>query len=507
MHPSNYKWVYHRPMRQSATTRLRAATKRIEHLDEPPVERGDEQFGLRAGCSFFCHQCIEKRFCSNWLFGLFKLILHYIISYILMTHKILICAVALMAMASATASAADGGNDKDFSFKFYGQVRADLFYNSRSNSETVDGLFYMYPRDHDYDDFGQDLNAKPDGSLYTMYSRLGVNITGPAIANGKIATSGCVEVDFRGGGTNYYMIRLRQAYLNLAWNKSQLLVGQTWHPFYGDVAPEILNLNMGAPYQPFSRAPQIRYRFTDRSFRLTAALLWQSQYLSIGPANNETGTSSTAKSQSFIKNSCVPEIMVGIDYKSGKWIAGVGADITSIVPRTQAEYNGTTAKVTERITSLSAEAHLKYKSGSWLVAGKTVLGNNFTQASGVGGYAITGIDETTGKQNYAPVKVSATWLNVAYGSKWRPAIFLGYLKNLGAGKPVLDVLGTGIGDGLDRLATATAELTYNIPHWKFGVEYMLCNAWYGSLDKADGKIRDTHTVMNHRVVMTAIFQF
>ena len=28
-----------------------------------------------------------------------------------------------------------------FGYKFYGQVRTDLFYNSRSNSETVDGIF------------------------------------------------------------------------------------------------------------------------------------------------------------------------------------------------------------------------------------------------------------------------------------------------------------------------------------------------------------------------------
>ena len=48
---------------------------------------------------------------------------------------------------------------QDFGFKFYGQVRADLFYNSRSNSETVDGLFYMYPKDHSYDADGNDLNA------------------------------------------------------------------------------------------------------------------------------------------------------------------------------------------------------------------------------------------------------------------------------------------------------------------------------------------------------------
>ena len=58
-------------------------------------------------------------------------------------------------------------------YKFYGQVRADLFYNSRSNSETVDGLFYMYPKDKELDADGKDLNAKPDGNLYTMYTRLG----------------------------------------------------------------------------------------------------------------------------------------------------------------------------------------------------------------------------------------------------------------------------------------------------------------------------------------------
>ncbi len=414
-----------------------------------------------------------------------------------------LCTLTVAALTIVTSASAE---NNDFSFNFYGQIRADLFYNSRSNSETVDGLFYMYPHDHSYDDFGNDLNAKPDGSLYTMYSRLGVKIGGPSIANGKISTSGCIEIDFRGGGTNYYMIRLRQAYFNLAWSKSQLLVGQIWHPFYGDVAPEILNLNMGAPYQPFSRAPQIRYRFTDNTFLLTATLLWQSQYLSVGPSSNATGSTSTTKSQNFIKNSCIPEIVVGLDYKDDNWIAGIGADITSIVPRTQAEYNGKTAKVTERITSLSTEAHFKYNHDKWLVSGKTVLGNNFTQASGVGGYAITGINETTGKQSYTPITVSSTWINVRYGNKLCPAIFFGYLKNLGAGEPILGVIGTGIGDGLDQLVTATAELTYRIPHWKFGIEYMLCNAWYGTVGP-EGKVQDTHSVMNHRIVMTAIFQF
>lgn len=44
-------------------------------------------------------------------------------------------------------SASSFAQNKDFSYKFYGQVRTDLYYNSRANEETVDGLFYMYPKD------------------------------------------------------------------------------------------------------------------------------------------------------------------------------------------------------------------------------------------------------------------------------------------------------------------------------------------------------------------------
>lgn len=40
-------------------------------------------------------------------------------------------------------SASSFAQNKDFSYKFYGQVRTDLYYNSRANEETVDGLFYM----------------------------------------------------------------------------------------------------------------------------------------------------------------------------------------------------------------------------------------------------------------------------------------------------------------------------------------------------------------------------
>lgn len=400
------------------------------------------------------------------------------------------------------ASAGVMAQKEGFGYKFYGQVRTDLFYNSRSNSETVDGLFYMYPKDVAPDADGKDLNAKPDGNFYTLYTRLGVDVTGPTW--GKAKTSAKVEVDFRGSGTTYSLFRIRHVYFNLDWGKSALLVGQTWHPLYGDVAPEILNLNMGAPYQPFSRAPQVRYRFTNKNFKLTAAAIWQSQYLSVGPSSNEAGAVTTTKSQSFMKNGCLPEFYLGMDYNRPGLLAGAGVHVSSMSPRTQSVLNKHIYKVSERVTGVSAEAHVKYVHRRFLLAAKSVLGSNLTQTSTIGGYGITSTDSRTGEQEYTPLRVSHTWVNMMYGSKFRGGIFAGYLKNLGASKNVTGALGTGT--NIDQLNTLGAELTYNRPNWKLGAEYTWTGAWYGDYtDKA--RVTDTHLVNNNRIVLTALFQF
>lgn len=390
---------------------------------------------------------------------------------------------------------------KDFSYDFYGQVRADLFYNSRSNQEMVDGLFHTFPKDRLEDVGGEDLNAVPNGNLYMLYTRLGMNVSAPKI--GKVSTSARIEIDFRGSGTSFSTIRLRHAYLNLAWDGSSLLVGQTFHPMFGEVFPQILNLNTGSPYQPFGRAPQIRYRLNAKRFQLTSALVWQSQYQSIGPDN--------VKSLSYLKNSCVPEIFLGMDYKDNRWLAGAGLELLSLKPRTQAEVSSSSGtvvrKVNERITSLSGEAHIQYKDPLWFAALKTVLASNMTQTCNLGGYGITEINPETGEQKYTPVRFSSTWLNVTYGKIWKPGLFLGYAKNLGTSEPLVSDQVYGLGTNLDQLLTGGLELTYNFRHWKFGVEYQYTAAFYGDIDLSDGRVCHTHSVGNHRVVGVAMFLF
>jgi hypothetical protein len=415
-----------------------------------------------------------------------------------MKKKVFVLAAAAMACANIQSVTAQLS---DVKFKFYGRVRMDAFYNSRTNQEMVDGLYYLFPLDKKPDADGKDLNAVSTDYFYTMYTRLGVDINGVEL--GKAKASVKVEADFRGSGTNFYNLRLRHAYVQLKWHDGDLLFGQTWHPLFGEVSPKVMNLSTGAPFQPFSRAPQLRYRHTFGKFQAIGALVWQSQFLSIGPDN--------VKSNTYLKNSCVPEIYVGINHRTAHWLLGVGGELLSLKPRTTSTVSdaelavSNTYKVNERVTSLSGEAYVQYSSDKWLVAAKSVLGGNLTQVNMLGGYGVTSTDSRTGEQEYTPIRNSATWLNIVYGKKWKPGVFVGYSKNLGTSTAVTKVY--GLGTNIDQLVNAGAELSYNLPHWIFGVEYTASTAFYGSMNMSNGRVNDTHSVCNHRVVGSASFVF
>ena len=422
-------------------------------------------------------------------------------------------ALSLMAALVALSGMAQVKIGKDFSLKIYGHVRTDIFYNSRANTESVDGLFYSYPKDEVLDPNGNDINGSSSSNMYAVYSRMGFDFAGPMIANAK--TSAKIGFDFRGNGNdNLSALRLRHAYFNFDWGKNKVLVGQTSHPFFGEVSPQILNLNTGSPFQPFGRAPQIRYRHNSGALQLQAAAVWQSQFKSHGPTADDGTGKGNARNQYPHKNSNIPELALGIDYKANGWIAGVGIDLLSIAPRTKAiGAEDKTYKVDERLTTVSYEAHIKYQKDKLFFAAKSVLGSNFTHTSMLGGYGIKAEDARTGEREYTPFRNSSNWINIVYGKKWKPGVFFGYIKNLGTADDMKDAgkyaEGTniyGTGTNIDQLWTATFELTYNVPHWKIGAEYNYTSADYGKTQK-NGKVTDTHAVGNNRLVLSATYSF
>jgi hypothetical protein len=385
---------------------------------------------------------------------------------------------------------------KDFTYSFYGFVRGDLFYNTRANVAPVDGNFYMYPMNKSLDAAGKDLNATPNGSFYSFTTRLGLDMTGPRV--GAARTSAKIETDFGGFSSNTSMLRIRQAYVALDWTKSQLLIGHTWHPLFGAVVPDILNLSTGAPFQPFNRSPMLRYQYKAGRTKLTAAAIWQLQYLSGGPSGY---------TEDYIKNSGVPELYAGADWTSGSWLAGAGAHLISLAPRTSSTTGDKTYKVSERMTAVSYEVHLKYTGRNFTFAAKSLLASASDQVALLGGYGVSRIEPATGRQEYTPFRHSTTWVNAVYGGKWQVGIYAGYTQNLGTAKALVSPAVYGRGLDIDQLYMLNPSFSYNLPHWKIGMEYCLASAYYGANDLTDGKVKDAHAVTNHRLLGVVMYYF
>jgi hypothetical protein len=385
-----------------------------------------------------------------------------------------------------------------FDYSFYGFVRGDLYCNSRQNVESVDGLFYLYPKDISKDADGKDLDAAPNSSFYTFTTRLGLDFKGPAAGAAK--TSAKIETDF-GGTTNMnFMLRVRQAYVKFDWaGGSSLLLGQTWHPLFGNVIPNVLNLSTGSPFQPFNRSPQINYQYRSGNVQLKASAIYQLIYTSAGPEGN---------SEKYQKNGVIPELYAGMDYLSGNFLVGGGIDMLSLKPRLQSVSGGNTYKVNERVTSFSYDLHAKYQIDKWQFAGKSLLASNLTNNVMLGGFGVMKIDARTGEQKYVPFKHSTSWLNVVYGTKWQSFLFAGYTKNLGVSKALVssDKL-YGMGLNIDRLLRLSLGLKYVLPHWNIGLEYMMSNAAYGENDLNNGKVINAHDAINHRIESTFTYLF
>ena len=388
---------------------------------------------------------------------------------------------------------------KDFTYKFYGFVRNELYSNTRASMSSFEGVYYLFPLDIKNDAEGNDLNAIPSTYFTAIVSRVGVQMTGPSILKAK--TAACIEADFSGIGSTQALLRIRQAYFSLDWDTHHLTVGQTWHPLFGTTMPEMLNLSTGAPFQPFNRSPQIRYQYkTKQGIKLTVAALWQFQYKSNGPEG---------KSTKYIQQSNIPELYAGIDYQaSSGWSAGVGAHMISLKPRTASIVGDKTYKVNERMTATSFVAHTNYKKGKVNFAAKTTLASALDFSAVLVGYGISAIDTRTGEQEYTPFRHSASWVSFSYGTKWKPNLFIGYAKNLGTGKSLVENAPKyGLGLDIDQLFTVNVGLSYLfLNHWKIGVEYSPSTAWYGSADEK-GRIDATHSVTNHRTYLLTAFYF
>jgi len=171
----------------------------------------------------------------------------------------------------------------------------------------------------------------------------------------------------------------------------------------------------------------------------------------------------------------------------------------------------------ELLTSASAVAYTQYSNSTFQLKAKALWGENLSDHRMPWGYGIGGINIATGDSTYTNFNSISSWIDAVYGTKWQVGVFVGFSQNLGTNQNLLAdsngkyiVYGAGFftknQQMLDRLYRIAPHVSYNLPNLKFGVEYELTSANYGTL-RSTGRVVNPYIVNNHRVVASISYIF
>ena len=422
-----------------------------------------------------------------------------------MTNKLkttLFILLALMVSTSAIANDTTKIEPKQepYEMEVYGFVRNDFTFDSRKTMAAVGELFSFIPMDNQLNSMGEDLNAVPSSRLLAVVSRLGFNFKSPTF-NGMFINAK-IETDFCGAGANYNMFRIRHAWVGLNWKHHQLLAGQSWHPMSGDLLPNIVSLNTGAPFNAFSRAPQVRYNAKVGNVTLSAAAIYQLQYPAPGPKGNSTDY------QVF---GGLPEMYLGVTYAANGLKIGIGGEYMSLRPRTTTMLpDSSTVKVNETVNSIATQLFVQYSGKNFTAAAKSIYGQNTGHLLMMSGYGYYGVKEDGYSLNYAPLTQSATWLTLAYHTakekhNVRATVLGGYMKNFGARHDLDGVYVRGY-DNIDQIFRVAPSIQYLYKGLVLGVEYEYTGVMYGT-PQANFSVAGDHLVGNHRAYVMLVYNF
>lgn len=400
----------------------------------------------------------------------------------------------------------------------YGFFSTFATFDSRESVTGGGGLFYCLPMDKELNLEGKDLNYNPSFKMASMTTRLGLDASG--YQYGSLKVLGKVEADFSllNGGTATF--RLRQAWAKLLWDdlgrsdySLSVLVGQAWNPMAVD-RPYSVNLEQGAPFNPFARSPQLMVEVEPVSgLSFAAGAIYPVQYLPTGPVG---------PSQDYVKHGLIPELYAGAAYSAKGFTAKVGADFLSLRPRTRAEDSylllekGT--PVRDKVAMVSPMVYLEYDAGAVKVNAKSVLASGGDHLCLMGGYARFNIDDNF-QHKYTPLRSTVSFVSASVGSKWQLLCMLGYMRALGTADPLMadsdghpslsDIYYSKDGfKNISQMVRATPTLAYNSGKLTLALEYNCSAVEYGDISTLDTNAlctTDLHWILNHR--LQAIFQF
>lgn len=413
---------------------------------------------------------------------------------------------------------------EEWSLKWGGYTSTDIFWDTRKPVEARDGGIFLYPSEPFLDPYGVDLNDRTSFNFITMNTRLTLKFTAPKALGAQI--SGMIEGWFMGvSNDDLNGFALRHSFIKMDWTKTHLLIGQTWHPMFTErMFAQTVSGSAGAPFQPFSRAPQVR--LTQQLFKYSNLMFYantQRDMLSVG--------FNGSKSSQYIRNSAIPELGAQyiLDYSKSvdnqlknEFYFGVGVDYKTIVPRIKTDINIATNKAIHSFTGLIFAHYAHYVSNSinFGFKFKSTLSQNTSEFLMMGGYAVK---EYMPNDNinyavdfdYTNINVSSTWFDMYLNyNKFQIGFLSGYAQNLGSLDLIQDPNDSRAYFGTLYNAAYIFRLSprvkYKVGNLQFCFEPEFTQVLYGSLLNKHGVVdqtQPTYKANNIRFLFTTILFF
>ncbi|MCF0173443.1 MAG: hypothetical protein HUJ91_06945 [Bacteroidales bacterium] len=399
--------------------------------------------------------------------------------------QIFLATAALISLSAPRISAQETAGQ----IKWYGFIRNYAHVDSHESVSGTADLFNYLPKDND--------NNTATYHLSAITSRLGVDVTGYKFNN--LSATAKIEADFYNGVsgvTGTAVLRLRQAYVTLGTknetSSSTIKIGQAWHPMASDM-PDVISLNTGAPFGPFSRTPLAQYDYSSNNgLGITAAVIWQQQYTSAGPSG---------ASADYQKYSPVPEIYVGVNLISDNGLVRLGVDMVNISPN----------KDGKLFTTISPFLYAQYKKDLFSVKFKTVYAQAGEHLNLNGGYALASDGE-----HFTPTRNSSNWVSLSYGKKWQGVLFGGYVKNYGTAEAIVAdaskiYFSKNSFSNMNAMWRLTPTVIRNIGKITLALEYEVTSVQYGDNTKFNFENaladKELHWVTNNRLQFMVKYAF
>jgi hypothetical protein len=371
-------------------------------------------------------------------------------------------------------------------------------YKSVDNRE---GLSYSFPMAPSLDEKGNDLNQVGQFTMSAYATRLYVDATRFKLLDADARVY--AEIDFMGSGDSYLqMIRMRHAYLDLRWRRSELLFGQTSNLEMPDeTLGGTLTTGVGSPIAILERPAMIRYGLSlGKRWKLYAAASYRRPSV-LDPTNSE--------SIQAARNSGFPSAEARIQYSSPTVFAGIAGGFKSVMPRTKTADG---LKTNERFHSYSATAFLRLTFNGYRIKLQTVAGTDLTHLGLIGGYGKLSYPEGQEKAHYdyTGFLTGSAWLDFETKSYngFQAGIFGGYMENFGAQESIDSRVMAARAADLNLTGRVAPRFTYSVNNLLFGIEHSLYFSRWGKTFNSRYQPSSSYDpTYNHRTTLLVRYTF